>query len=118
MGQSMRFTSIPTYHDLELFLAQHKYVVLHVRASWNKYDLELEKNMLAIRPELLEQISLASIDFDDENLWPYLKELGVRNIPLLLFYLDGKLVGEKMGLVSSRVLATLLKGFFTFREDV
>ena len=55
-----------------------------------------------------ERLTIATLDIDQNNQTPY--KLGVRGVPTVMLFKDGKVVGQKVGLPRKADLVALIDG--------
>ena len=91
-----------TKEDLLKLAQDNKKLLVKFGADWCGPCKVVDK----ILPELPEDISVITVDVEEED--DLASELGIRNIPFILYFVDGIEVGKTVGSVTKE---EILKNF-------
>ncbi|HZS03710.1 MAG TPA: thioredoxin family protein [Blastocatellia bacterium] len=65
-------------------------VLVHFRASWNRYDDIVKEKLQEIAPACRETVAIGSVDVDLEEFWQLASDHKITNIPALVYYTNGE----------------------------
>ncbi len=91
-----------TDNNFEEIIHSGKPVVIKFQAPWCSSCRMLEPLIDQIESELGESIIFGSLDVDTNSTVP--TNLGIRNLPTILFYKDGLLVDRQVGVTPKSTL--------------
>jgi thioredoxin-like negative regulator of GroEL len=92
--------SIDTYSE---FIKSARVVLIHCGAEWNQnLDNIVTKYLIQAAGAHHDNVRLGFIDTDRAEFLPFLRGIGVRNIPIVIYYKDGTLVEREAGLMNAR----------------
>ena len=86
-----------TFYDT---LANSPAAVLHFWAVWEKYSWSLDVRLQQLRPVLAPQVDFYSVDVDEEANWQVCSRYNIQTTPTLLFFINGNLRDNFVGLRS------------------
>lgn len=74
------------------FVQSNRFAVIHFWASWNGYDAQMKEFLeLHVPAALRNLIAFARVDAGREEHRHLCVELGIKNLPFLALYRDGRL---------------------------
>jgi hypothetical protein len=82
-----------TAASLPKVLAEPGIVLIHCWASWNPSDRRMDLLLQQVRARLDPPVRFFSLDIDDQQLWPFLQEWHVMNLPALVCFVEGAFRG-------------------------
>jgi len=85
-------------------IARHNVAIFHFYASWNRYDVTIDRQLCEIADVYKNQIFVGSIDIDDEKNWERCKELRILNLPAIATFVNGRHFETVLGLSSKESL--------------
>ncbi len=71
-------------------IAGHNVPIFHSYASWNRYDVTMDRQLCEIADVYKDQIFIGSIDTDHEKNWERCKELRILNLPAIVTFVNGR----------------------------
>jgi thioredoxin 1 len=81
-------------------------VLLKFEAEWCGPCKAMKPMIEEIAAEYGERLTIATLDIDQNNQTPY--KLGVRGVPTVMLFKDGKVVAQKVGLPRKADLIALI----------
>lgn len=81
--------------DLNGFLHQTPFAVIHLDAEWDGYRFAVAHQIEQIESDFAGVVSFGYMDVDDEQ--DFAREIGLRNIPACAYYKDGELQAVVIG---------------------
>lgn len=83
-------------------LQNNKLVVVDVWAGWCGPCLQLSPILDSVASELGDKVLIGKLDADSNT--EFITETGVRNLPTILVYKDGKIVDKQVGVIPKQKL--------------
>ena len=93
----MNFINIRNKDEYENFLNNNTAAIIKIGAEWCGPCHVMDDTMAQIE----STIPVGHIDVEDEGVDALIGELGVRNIPVTLFFKNGTIVERKVGLMQA-----------------
>ncbi len=84
-----------SYND---FIKSNDVVLVHFWAEWNGVDILMKRILLDIEKKYQNSTSFGSVDVDIDDMSQICREVGMVNIPALVYYQDGKYIETTLGL--------------------
>ncbi len=85
-----------TRHNLAEFLSRTQLAVLHLDANWDvAYRSSVSEKMDSLEKESRPDVSFGYVDVDAEQ--EFAREVGIKNVPAVLYYRGGALVASIIG---------------------
>jgi thioredoxin 1 len=81
-------------------------VLLKFEADWCAPCQAMKPMMAEIAEQYADKLTIATLNVDENNQTPY--KLGVRGVPTVMLFRDGKVVGQKVGMPRKAELTTLI----------
>lgn len=88
------------------FISSNQYVLIDVWAEWCQPCKQLSPLVDEISVDFLGKVTVGKLDADANK--DSIIELGIRNIPALLFYKNGELVDKLVGMKSKGDIADMI----------
>src|SRR5262249_25834498 len=80
------------------FIESSPIVVIHFWADWNRYDDQMRERLAAVNPVYERIVSVGAFDTTPEEGWNICRQVGIVNLPALVYYRNGDHVRTEMGL--------------------
>ena len=92
-------------------LSQNRVVVIHFWAIWDTYDPPLDATIQDLRRDYEGKIKFFSQDVDQEICWELIRECGIRSVPVLACFLNGKFHENIIGLRTGEQLKSIFEAW-------
>jgi len=86
------------------FVHEHRFVVIHFWAKWNRYDDRVKTALDTLPVEIANLVAIGTFDTDPPEHWELCRGHNILNLPFLAFYRDGDLVRTLPGIRPDDVL--------------
>ena len=83
--------------------------VIYCYASWNRYDVTMDRMLCEIADAYTDHIFIGSIDTDDQENWERCKEFRILNLPAIVAFVNGQYFETVIGLLSKASLNSKLQ---------
>lgn len=84
--------------EFESFTKTNPLVIIHFWAEWNPYDIVAKDVLGELDNEYKGRIAFASIDTDQEHLWDFMRNLGVKGVPAFSYFKNEEQLVVEVGL--------------------
>jgi len=82
--------------SLSEFLSRRPFSIVHVDANWDGCRRQLGDKICAIEPKFEQSVSFGYLDCDEDLA--YARNVGIVNVPSILYYRGPELFGVVIGL--------------------
>lgn len=101
----------PLFHadDLPVTVANHRIVIIHCGAAWDKHDALFDADIQKIKGQFADNIGFYALDIDEENNREFCDQHEILTVPALVCYVDGLWQGTSIGrLTEDKLVAYFL----------
>jgi thioredoxin len=102
-GEEMKIRVIQDQNFAREVLDATTPVLVDFYADWCPPCRRLAPVLEKLATDYGEKVKIVKVNTDEEKLWA--SKLGVRGLPTVAFFLDGKLVAKEAGVMSYKTLA-------------
>jgi thioredoxin 1 len=93
-----------TAQEYPTFVTSASIVLIHFWADWNLYDTEMHDRLASIDASNSAFVKIGSFDTSPEDNWAICREVGVKGLPSLVYYLNGNYAKTTVGLQSTETI--------------
>lgn len=100
---------INNYDEFNSFKTENSFCIIKLGAEWCGPCRTLVNTLNNLDKERINNISIAEVDIENDEVENIITEFSVRNIPVTLFFKDGNLVEKKVGLISANDIYNIIE---------